>query len=161
MTNCRAVVLTYTLPSGPVRVEKKPIMNEPTTLTMNVPHGKVSPINRAATPEHQYRAVPPSALPIAIQIYVPMEFVISEFDDWFRLHGRFLPRAECHAAHCCWYAADACCYRHFTTNTGHGASCTIRSARLPIMRSYKAEWPVAPMTSNSILSSAASRTTSR
>src|SRR5258705_1708732 len=100
------------------------MMNEPTTLTMNVPHGKVSPMSRAATPEHQYRAVPPSALPIAIQIYVPMEFVISEFDDWFRLHCRLLPRAKRHAPPCR-HAADMCRDRHFTTSTGHGASCTM------------------------------------
>jgi hypothetical protein len=29
------------------------MMKEPTTLTISVPHGNVSPINRAATPEHQ------------------------------------------------------------------------------------------------------------
>jgi hypothetical protein len=33
-----------------------------------VPQGKVSPTRRAATPEHQYRATPPIALPIAIQM---------------------------------------------------------------------------------------------
>src|SRR6202158_2436280 len=34
--------------------------------------------------------------------------------------------------------------RHFTTSTGHWASWMIRSARLPTIRSYIAEWPVAP-----------------
>jgi hypothetical protein len=34
-------------------VAKKPMMKEPTTLTISVPHGNVSPIRRAATPEHQ------------------------------------------------------------------------------------------------------------
>jgi hypothetical protein len=36
----------------------------------------------------------------------------------------------------------------------------MRSARLPINRSYNAEWPLAPMTSNSTLSSAESSTMS-
>jgi hypothetical protein len=42
--------------------------NEPATLTMIVPQGKVSPKSRAATPEHQKRATPPMALPIATQM---------------------------------------------------------------------------------------------
>src|SRR4051812_13487970 len=41
MTNWRVSVLTNTRPSGPVVVAKKPITNDPTTLTMSVPHGKV------------------------------------------------------------------------------------------------------------------------
>ena len=49
----------------------------------------------------------------------------------------------------------------FTTKTGHCASCMTRSARLPSMRSYNAEWPVAPMTSNSTWNSPASWTMSR
>jgi len=53
MTNWRAVVPTNSLPSGPVRVAKKPMMNEPVTFTISVPHGKVSPMRRAAMPEHQ------------------------------------------------------------------------------------------------------------
>src|SRR6516162_11436274 len=54
-----------------------------------------------------------------------------------------------------------CCLRYFATSTGHCASCMMRSARLPIMRSYNAEWPFAPMTSKSTLSSEASPTMSR
>jgi len=40
-------------PSGPVSVAKKPMMKEPAIFTIIVPQGKVSPIRRAATPEHQ------------------------------------------------------------------------------------------------------------
>ena len=53
MTNCRVSVSAKMRPSGPVSVAKKPMMNEPTTFTMIVPQGKVSPKRRAATPEHQ------------------------------------------------------------------------------------------------------------
>ena len=48
MTNCRVVPLTSSRPSVPVRVPKKPMMNEPVTLMMSVPQGKVSP-NALAT----------------------------------------------------------------------------------------------------------------
>ena len=34
---------------------------------------------------------------------------------------------------------------HLTTRTGQAANCTMRSARLPISRSYSAECPVAPI----------------
>ena len=54
-------------PSGAVIVAKKPMMSEPSTLTKNVPHGNVSPKSRAMMPVHQKRAIPPSALPRAIQ----------------------------------------------------------------------------------------------
>ena len=67
MTNCRTVGPTSSRPSGPVRVAKKPMMNEPVTLTNSVPQGNSSPIRVATKPEHQKRATPPSALPIAIQ----------------------------------------------------------------------------------------------
>lgn len=50
---------------------------------------------------------------------------------------------------------------HFATKTGHPASCTMRSARLPIKRSYIAEWPVAPITRRSAPIFAARLTTSR
>jgi hypothetical protein len=33
-----------------------------------------------------------------------------------------------------------------TTSTGHGARRTMRSARLPMIRLYKTEWPLAPTT---------------
>jgi hypothetical protein len=46
--------------------------NEPPTLISKVPHGNVSPQRRAATPENQYRAIPPRALPTAIQKYAPI-----------------------------------------------------------------------------------------
>src|SRR6478672_6220363 len=42
-TNCRAVVPTSKRPSGSVNVKKKPMIQEPTTLTTSVPHGKISP----------------------------------------------------------------------------------------------------------------------
>jgi hypothetical protein len=41
--------------------------NDPLTFTISVPQGNVSPKARAMTPEHQKRAIPPSALPAAIQ----------------------------------------------------------------------------------------------
>jgi predicted GNAT family N-acyltransferase len=43
-------------------------------------------------------------------------------------------------------------------STGHWARCMMRSARLPTNRSYNAELPLAPITSNSTLRSAASMT---
>jgi len=39
--------------SGPVSAAKKPMMNEPVTLTIGVPIGKVSPIWWEARPESQ------------------------------------------------------------------------------------------------------------
>jgi hypothetical protein len=48
-------------------VAKKPMMNEPETLTKRVPHGKVWPIRPAIALEAQYRPTPPMALPIAIK----------------------------------------------------------------------------------------------
>ena len=53
MTNCLVRVSAKMRPSGPVIVAKKPMMKEPTILTMIVPQGNVSPMKRAATPEHQ------------------------------------------------------------------------------------------------------------
>jgi len=53
MTNWRASVPTNTRPSGPVSVAKKPMTNEPVTLTIIVPIGNVSPIWWAARPESQ------------------------------------------------------------------------------------------------------------
>jgi hypothetical protein len=53
--------------SVPLKAANRPIMNEPETLTIKVPHGNHSPENRATVSEHQYRAMPPSALPIATQ----------------------------------------------------------------------------------------------
>ncbi len=41
MTNWRASAPTKMRPSGAVRVAKKPITNEPGTLTISVPIGKV------------------------------------------------------------------------------------------------------------------------
>ena len=51
MKNCRVLPLAKTRPSGPVSVAKKPMMNEPVTLTTNVPQGNVAPIWLATTPE--------------------------------------------------------------------------------------------------------------
>ena len=68
MTNWRVRLPANMRPSGPVSVAKNPMRKEPATLTMIVPQGKVSPKSRAATPEHQKRATPPMALPIATQI---------------------------------------------------------------------------------------------
>src|SRR4051812_42936451 len=67
ITNCRAGVPTSKRPSGSVNVKKKPMIHEPTTLTTSVPHGKISPIRSAISPEHRNRSTPPSALPTAIQ----------------------------------------------------------------------------------------------
>jgi hypothetical protein len=53
MTNCLVSVSAKMRPSGPVIVAKKPMMKEPTILTMIVPQGNISPMKRAATPEHQ------------------------------------------------------------------------------------------------------------
>src|SRR5580693_4849941 len=51
---------------------------------------------------------------------------------------RCLPEASVTAAMSLASRLAGCAY-HFTTSTGHGAICTMRSARLPIMRSYRAE----------------------
>ena len=67
MIASRVVEAMNRRPSGAVRVATKPMRNEPSTLTSIVPHGKVSPISRATTPEAQKRAMPPAALPTAIQ----------------------------------------------------------------------------------------------
>src|ERR1051325_9552396 len=69
MMNCRAVTLIHKRPPGSVSVATKPIRNEPVRFTINVPAGKASPNRRATTPESQYRATPPKALPRAIQKY--------------------------------------------------------------------------------------------
>src|SRR6266581_2264664 len=53
ITNWRVVEPTKTRPSGPVSAAKNPMMKEPTTFTMSVPHGNVAPKYLAATPEHQ------------------------------------------------------------------------------------------------------------
>src|SRR5436190_20143924 len=69
MMNCRAVTLINTRPPGSVSVATKPMTNEPVIFTINVPAGKASPNRRATTPDSQYRATPPNALPRAIQRY--------------------------------------------------------------------------------------------
>ena len=69
MMNCRAVTLIHNRPPGSVSVATKPMTNEPVIFTINVPTGNASPIRRATTPDNQYRATPPKALPNAIQRY--------------------------------------------------------------------------------------------
>jgi len=51
--NCRKAELTRTLPSGPVKVAKNPMNEQPSTVTKSVPHGNVSPICRAEKPYRQ------------------------------------------------------------------------------------------------------------
>lgn len=43
MKNCRVLTRANTRPSGPGNVAKKPMMNDPETLTTNVPPGKHRP----------------------------------------------------------------------------------------------------------------------
>ena len=69
MMNCRADTPINNLPPGSVSVAMKPIANEPVTFTINVPVGKASPNRCATTPDIQCRAIPPKALPNAIQRY--------------------------------------------------------------------------------------------
>src|SRR5579884_889157 len=69
MTNWRPCEPTKTRPSGPVRVEKKPMTKEPVALTIRVPQGNVSPKCPAESPEIRKRAPPPSALPSITQRY--------------------------------------------------------------------------------------------
>lgn len=64
--NCRYAEPIRMRPSGPVSSARSPISSEPVTLTNIVPHGNVSPIERAMMPEHQYRNTPPMAAPPAI-----------------------------------------------------------------------------------------------
>src|SRR5436190_238577 len=69
MANCRAVTLIRNRPPGSFNVATKPITNEPVTFTIKVSVGKASPNRCATTPDIQCRAIPPKALPNAIQRY--------------------------------------------------------------------------------------------
>src|SRR5579864_8962649 len=62
-------------PSGEVRAPKKPMTNEPETFTTSVPQGKVSPNLFETSPPMPYRAMLPSAPPIAIQRYASIKFL--------------------------------------------------------------------------------------
>src|SRR4051812_8546785 len=66
MKNCRNVAGASHRPSGPVTVANKPIIKEPVTFTISVPHGKVSPNLFATIPDAPQRARLPNPPPTNI-----------------------------------------------------------------------------------------------
>jgi len=70
--NCCNTVAVSVAPRRSIRPDTSPSRADATTLTTNVPKGKVSPNRSATQPDHQNRQIEPSAPPINTKIIASM-----------------------------------------------------------------------------------------